>query len=419
MVILTKNMGISRFFEVDDVAIPDNYEIQMLINNEMEYIPYSGLREINGQKSLRIKVDGLSTLSDKYGKCIPNMNDVKKLMKDLRGCLKELGSYLLSPDSLVLNIRYILYDRSNDKHRFMYVPGSRNSFKDQLKSLFEEIMRIYDHQDHNGVMYLYDMYSKVLGDNFTPELFLKMDDTDKKELSSEVPLPESEERGIINETILSDIYEVNDETEDKKELDSGRKMHLIVSGVAVFISVVLYILFGVMSFKVNAILAVILIAYLVIDYLRLKEEQEEKEEEASMEPFLKPDLKTAVQPVSCELKKPLIKEEYIETSVLSQNSNTSVSCLVPRNKKQFHEIYLIEGETSVGRQKNMCDYYLSDASVSRVHAIFEKKGDKVLVRDAGSTNGTFVNDRRIGAHEEVEAALGDTVSIAGVQFECV
>ena len=73
----------------------------------------------------------------------------------------------------------------------------------------------------------------------------------------------------------------------------------------------------------------------------------------------------------------------------------------------------------MGRQKNMCDYYLSDASVSRVHAIFEKKGDKVLVRDAGSTNGTFVNDRRIGAHEEVEAALGDTVSIAGVQFECV
>jgi predicted component of type VI protein secretion system len=120
-----------------------------------------------------------------------------------------------------------------------------------------------------------------------------------------------------------------------------------------------------------------------------------------------------------ELKKPLISEEYIETSVLPSGRNeTSVSCLVPLDKSKSKEIYLIEGETRVGRQRNMCDFYLNDSSVSRVHAIFEKKGDKVTVRDAGSTNGTYLNDKRLSMEEEAETNLGDTISIADIQYEC-
>jgi len=411
-------MGISRFFEVDDVVIPDNYEIQMLTNNEMDYIPFSSLREIDGKKSMRVKVDGLSTLSDKYGKSIPTMKDVQELMRDLRSCLREIGSYLLSPDNLILNIRYIMFDRARDKHKFMYIPGNKVSFKEQLKNLFEEIMRIYDHQDHNGVMYLYDMYSRVLGDNFTPELFLKMDagvsQEEEATFSEEAKIPV--EKSFEKEEKMELLR--GDKKEEAKEDNKGHRMHIIVSAVAVFLAVVLYILFGVMSFKLSAILAVILVAYLVIDYLRIKEEQEERELEEIMEPYILPEPVKNVEPISSELKKPLISEEYIETSVLSQASNPSVSCLVPRDRSQSQEIYLIEGETRVGRQKNVCDYYLNDSSVSRVHAIFEKQGDKVLIRDAGSTNGTYVNDRRLGVHEEVEAAIGDTISIADVQFEC-
>ena len=185
--------------------------------------------------------------------------------------------------------------------------------------------------------------------------------------------------------------------------------------MAIVISIVLYILFGVMSFKVSALIVGILVAYLVIDYLRLKERQEEREEDLAMQQYQVSE----APPIHNELKKPLIREEYIETSVLSQSTSTSVSCLVPRDRNESNEIYLIEGETRVGRQKDICDYYLNDPSVSRVHAIFEKRGDRVTIRDAGSTNGTFVNDVRITGEEELEASLGDTVSIAGIQFECV
>jgi DNA-binding NtrC family response regulator len=41
------------------------------------------------------------------------------------------------------------------------------------------------------------------------------------------------------------------------------------------------------------------------------------------------------------------------------------------------------------------DLVLTDAGISRHHAVLEQVGDKVLVRDVGSTNGTYLGDIRI------------------------
>ena len=45
--------------------------------------------------------------------------------------------------------------------------------------------------------------------------------------------------------------------------------------------------------------------------------------------------------------------------------------------------------------------------VSRVHAQLRQYGDAWVVEDQGSTNGTFVNGRRVGRGEEVALRLGD------------
>jgi adenylate cyclase len=50
--------------------------------------------------------------------------------------------------------------------------------------------------------------------------------------------------------------------------------------------------------------------------------------------------------------------------------------------------------------------------VSRVHAIIEVDGVEPVVRDLGSTNGTFVNGERVGAralHDGDELVFGNTV----------
>jgi hypothetical protein len=56
--------------------------------------------------------------------------------------------------------------------------------------------------------------------------------------------------------------------------------------------------------------------------------------------------------------------------------------------------YPVSRELRVGRSRES-DIFLVDPSVSRMHATLELHGNNVVVRDAGSTNGTFVNGERV------------------------
>jgi hypothetical protein len=59
-------------------------------------------------------------------------------------------------------------------------------------------------------------------------------------------------------------------------------------------------------------------------------------------------------------------------------------------------VYYIEGRARIGRSEES-DIFLVDPSVSRTHAVVEVDGVEPVVRDLGSTNGTFVNGERIEA----------------------
>ncbi len=50
--------------------------------------------------------------------------------------------------------------------------------------------------------------------------------------------------------------------------------------------------------------------------------------------------------------------------------------------------------TLIGRSPD-CDVFLDDVTVSRRHAELVRDGDRFLIRDLGSLNGTFVNRHRI------------------------
>ncbi len=70
---------------------------------------------------------------------------------------------------------------------------------------------------------------------------------------------------------------------------------------------------------------------------------------------------------------------------------------------------------SVGRGKDN-DLYLNDATVSKIHAalVVNREGT-LLVADTGSTNGTFVNGRRIAYGEARQIESGDVVAFGDVE----
>ena len=67
---------------------------------------------------------------------------------------------------------------------------------------------------------------------------------------------------------------------------------------------------------------------------------------------------------------------------------------------------------TIGREAD-CDLVVDDDQISRHHVAIEKDGDRTVVRDLGSRNGTFVNGRRIAEPTPVgpsdEVRIGNTV----------
>ena len=426
MMILSTNKGISRYFEVCDISLADNYEIKMLKENSLDHITSADIREVDGDKSLMVKVDGMMTLSGRYSRRAPDINDIKSLMQDIRKCLVEMKDYLLSPGSLVINFKYILFDMEKELYRFIYVPGNTMSFRNQMKELFEEIMVIFDHKDREGVTYLYDLYSYFLRENFTPELFCKIvkadegDDTKRTSRSRETYYREESilvgDKDGVEDEIIRDIDIPEIDAPKEGALTINKSMYILAAVATIVVAVVLYIIFGTPSLKFSAVLFVSLSIYILVDVMHFKEKKETEEIDRIMTKQMEcriPD----EEPVARLQQQD--EELDVDTSVLAMSrENETVSKLVPLSDDKGEVILLIEGDTRIGRKRSLCDYCIDDSSVSRVHAIISKNDKVVQVRDAGSTNGTFINDRRIEVDEVLEANIGDLISIAGLQYEC-
>jgi hypothetical protein len=67
-------------------------------------------------------------------------------------------------------------------------------------------------------------------------------------------------------------------------------------------------------------------------------------------------------------------------------------------------------EVVLGRSPE-CALALPSAQASRRHASVRRDGDRVLVRDLGSTNGTFVNGERVTGERAL--ASGDRIDVGG------
>jgi pSer/pThr/pTyr-binding forkhead associated (FHA) protein len=78
---------------------------------------------------------------------------------------------------------------------------------------------------------------------------------------------------------------------------------------------------------------------------------------------------------------------------------------VTLNSKVIERRKLDKEETTIGRtQEN--DIVIKNLAVSRHHAKIYNKDDKVVIKDLGSANGTFLNGIRV---EETEFTAGDVI----------
>ena len=110
--------------------------------------------------------------------------------------------------------------------------------------------------------------------------------------------------------------------------------------------------------------------------------------------------------------------QVVRPSVETDDGIDRTDCLVTIYTKEptllGKRFVLDDSPTRVGRGTDN-HIVLDSDSVSRRHAHFEKKGEKWLVSDEGSTNGTYCNDEQV--LREVVLCNGDRVKIGSTIFK--
>lgn len=77
------------------------------------------------------------------------------------------------------------------------------------------------------------------------------------------------------------------------------------------------------------------------------------------------------------------------------------------NKKVLDQVELQQGDTKIGRRPGS-DIVVDNMAVSGEHANIFTIGDDSFIQDLGSTNGTFVNNKRVTKHH---LKHGDVITI--------
>ncbi|NUS59835.1 MAG: FHA domain-containing protein [Lysobacter sp.] len=100
---------------------------------------------------------------------------------------------------------------------------------------------------------------------------------------------------------------------------------------------------------------------------------------------------------------------------------TAVRPVLPRyvlrgvSGEAFGRTYPIHGSTTVGRADE-CSLRIDEPGMSRVHARLLPVDDGVLIEDLGSTNGCFLNGKRV---LRGEARVGDEVGFDTMRFRVI
>jgi len=96
------------------------------------------------------------------------------------------------------------------------------------------------------------------------------------------------------------------------------------------------------------------------------------------------------------------------------NSNSRDACMVVINGTDLGRRYaLAQASVLIGRSSKV-DIQIDEDSISRNHALLINDGEKVIVRDLGSTNGTYVNDIQISEHSLKD---GDQIRVGRTIFK--
>lgn len=103
----------------------------------------------------------------------------------------------------------------------------------------------------------------------------------------------------------------------------------------------------------------------------------------------------------------LSEQDRAVIATIQSSGGVKAMFLINRGESKGARFLITHEGATIGRSSSS-GVFLDDVTVSRAHAVVEKKGTAFVLRDSGSLNGTYVNNESVS---EISLKTGDQIQI--------
>lgn len=404
--------------------------------NEIDGILGAQVQQVDNSPQYLYEIGDRISLSELFQRGQMTAEGLRELINQLLLLFERAKEYLLDEKDLILISEYTFYDEKKKKLSVAYLDGYGREVRQGISELMESCMNYMNHRDKELIFLVYGLHKISKEENFSvhrlTEMIGEMETGD-----NEVWQPLVWETGEGNDTkgtedVARDSGGISGRPPEKERQQpekgqqnrSAQKKHPVQKERRRYIKIGMYAAAGIFIFaaaiysgiltkpvsgKPDMMKAVILAGVLVIaeGYLIVKERE--------MTGGGKERGKAAV--CSVDDKTTILLESGSDATVVLDERNVQPLYfdLIPEDW-QREEIRVRKSPFFIGKNPEKADAVIGDGEISRVHAKLVVEEEGIYVIDQESTNGTYVNGKRLVPWERKRIGRDDRVGFSSVCY---
>ena len=387
-----------------------DYQMHMLINNHIPGLLLCHEEHLNGRQNFCYEISSRQTLKQMYENNAMSYKEWIHICQEIAETAEHMENYLLDMNRIRFHPEFIYMEPESKKLELCFLPFPEIAETD-LYEFGEFLLDVVDKEDKEAIKEVYEMYEKLQQQNINiKDIFSGQ----YHPCAGKQPEEKSTEITPEKETVCEDIsadtatqYIANQE----KEQNFFLYFPLLLLPVLLFFAAYkewyskdMKHIDSIVWEYIPAVLVCMVAGIILIFFKRRRKEK--KEEEFLVE---------------------LSQEENIETTMQEPEDYGETICFAAGTQQQYPGLYSKSGSGRegfeirttpfiIGKLKDRADAVLEDRTVSRVHAKITEREGEYYVEDLNSTNGTFVNGKRIENYAPICLQSGDILSFGSSSY---
>ncbi len=350
-------------------------------------------RYVDGKTYLYYDITSKQTIHHMFQSATITRGWILDFFASFKSVLEELYRFLLDEENLLLSPQYIYQEVEQNRFYFTYLPYKEEMEEvtpDSLESLCAFLVERLDYNDSKLVESMYRIFDQISQNKMAyvkTALWKELENLETEGLAKSGRLMpekvvEGKEDSQVDRRFVAETRDEKERPTVYRALEESREQAKKSDKR------------GIMN---------------LFDLKKKKEKEEEEKQKYEEQIMRMMEASYVAEPEGY-----LEKEE--RTMLLSTPSGMGEErrFLLGENGSVLKE--LGKSDYLIGKAKDKADIYLTDMSVSRLHARIIWDNGEYFLEDLNSTNGTFINQEKLAVYQKKPIQVGDEIKLGGVSL---